>query len=52
MCSTPTTASASDYACEGRRLLADVAAGIGKATHIATEAHRALSHLKLAEPPQ
>ena len=43
---------ASDYTYEGRRLLADVAAGIEKATNIATEAHSALSHLKLAEPPQ
>jgi hypothetical protein len=39
---------AGDYTYEGRRLLADVAAGIEKATHIATEAHGALSHLKLA----
>ncbi len=43
---------ASDYTYEGRRLLADVAAGIEKATHIATKAHSALLHLKLAEPPQ
>jgi hypothetical protein len=43
---------ASDYTYDARRLLADVAAGIGEITRIASEAHNLLSHLKLAEPPQ
>ena len=37
---------------DARRLLADLAAGIGETTRIASEAHNLLSHLKLAEPPQ
>ena len=41
---------ASDYTYEARRLLADVAAAIEHATRIATEAHNALSHLKLTDP--
>src|SRR3954453_17293372 len=36
---------ASDYAYDARRLLADVAAGIGETTRIASEAHNLLSHL-------
>jgi hypothetical protein len=53
-CSKPTTAHppASDYTYDARRLLADVAAGIGETTRIASEAHNLLSHLKLAEAPQ
>jgi hypothetical protein len=43
---------ASDYTYDARRLLDDVAAGIGETTRIASEAQNLLSHLKLAEPPQ